>query len=195
MRGGNEPKVVLKELPALLMTSIDIKDLEAAAEGLRTDERRKILYLLVKRGSMPRDEIAERLGMKSKASVYRNLDSLKKLGLLATEEREGKTYYHAKTWAPPKWQKLMEKLDLQSEELLYEAYFALKPALNAIVAKIIKEKPGLLPEWEPCQLCETSHGYYEFLMNLFVLTVSRYIASDDLDAHLDLLERRREAKK
>lgn len=187
-------KSVLKTLPPLLMTSISKDGLEATAEGLGTADRRKILCLLV-RQPMTREEIADSLGAKSRASVYRNLDALMKLGLLVQEKRKEGVYYHAKTWSPPNWVELIEELDLQSEEVLHDAYFSLDPAINEIVMKVMQEKPELLPEWAPCPLCDTSHGYYEFFMNLFVLVVQKYLGSDDFDAHLDLLQARQKAKK
>jgi len=194
----SDESIHLNELPPLLLSSIDPDGLQRTAEGLGTDDRRKILMLLVNR-PMTRKEIANKLSATSRASIYRNIEALLGLELLRKEEDGGKLYYHARTWYPPKWEKMMEKFDTVSEELLHFSYFKLKPALNEIAMKFLGlkgEKPiEILPEWKPCPLCEISHSHYEFFLNLFVLTILYFLGSDDFTDHLSLFDKKREEPK
>ena len=191
-------KIHLGELPPLLMSSIDSEGLQRMAEGLGTEDRRKILMLLVDR-PMTREEIADELSATSRASIYRNIEALLGLELLRKEEARGKLYYHARTWYPPKWEKMIEKFDTASEELLHFSYFKLKPVLNEIAMKFLGlkgEKPiDTLPAWKPCPLCEISHYHYEFFLNLFVLTILYFLGSDDFSYHLSLFDEKREESK
>jgi len=188
----------LYELPPLLLSSIDSDGLQRTAEGLRTEDRRKILMLLVDR-PMTREEIADKLSATSRASIYRNIEALLGLELLEKEEDGGKLYYHARTWYPPKWENMIEKFDTASEELLHFSYFKLKPVLNEIAMKFLGlkgEKPiDTLPEWKSCSLCDFSHSHYEFFLNLFVLTILGFLGSDDFSDHLLLFDKKREEPK